>query len=217
MARAKARARRQERKDAEKKTPRPLRTSLTVSAELTSIKTAKAQSTYGGSDGNALEVSFKVKMGKPEKMPSWEEYRRQNSWQLQNDLARKAKPAAPPKRKKAETDEKYQERTGIDPKAKSEPVTKAFDIEAEIDKVLRPRYDARCAQIAAHNARVMNGASAYAMFFALMNSSVQLRISPAQQGFTEMFSGSGDVALLGAGDAELPEEEDADDQAGDED
>lgn len=215
MARAAARERRQARKAAGNTNGAKPRASITVQADLVGAKSGTQKAGYyGGKDSNVVELSFRVKLGAPEKMPSWQSFRQGEASGLRYDLKnRHERENAPPARKKNENDEDYTKRTGVDPKA-PKPVAAAFDIEAEIDKRLKPKYEQECARIARKNAAVVQGAQASGIFFALLGSTVRLTVSPQQAGFVEMFE-TQDPLLLAEGEEDWGDDDN--DDTGDDD
>jgi hypothetical protein len=202
-----------ERKTAAKQAPRP-KAAINAKATLMNVKSvagankpAAYHNNYTVSQETAIELTLRVSMGAPTMLLSWSDYKQraggsayQRSDHIDRELAklRPAKAKAKKGEKAAAEDSPATVAASFDEAAERKRLEREYD--ARQDQEIRAKYERECSKANASNARFMERAAAFAMFLALRGTEVQLSLSPVQQGFRDMFAGSGEMAALTSGE-----------------
>ncbi len=177
------------------------RTAIEAQATLLNVKSGKPEPErdrygYASSDKppkSTMELTFKIELPGPktaERFSKWKGdwSRRDKATRALKEQHQKAAPSAPEEGGKAKRKAR-QDDDGYSPS------------EQEIVDYLKPRWEAECATIARHNTAAMNRAAVFGMFFALVNSTVQLTIAPVQQPM-ELLPAEEELPALAAGEEE---------------
>ncbi len=175
------------------------RTAINAQATLLNVKSGKTETgeRYGYASSErtpkaALELTFKVELPGPKTV------RRFSEWKTDYNVRNKA------------TQELYRlhaqqvAASSDEPKPKGKRKDQQDDgyrpSEEEISTLLKPMWEVECAKTARHNTAAMNRAAVFGMFFALVNSTVELTIAPVQQPLELM--PEEELPSLPAGDAD---------------
>jgi hypothetical protein len=173
---------------------RPRSAGLVAQATLAKVNTGKTETDYNGNSTTTLELTFSLKLPGAKQQSEWKKYRDQNHWSIERQIKEALPKAEKPKK-------------GDKTVAPKDQLTQA-ELDAQIDAILRPQWEAECDKIRQHNLRAMQQSAAFGMFMGLVKASVTLRVEPAQRGFEGMFEESVLLALpAGNGDQDDVQQE----------